>query len=77
MRIGGLSALKKWMSEDGRVIGIVGGSEKILKSVSLLRMKTIEDGEKEGEREGEEENEEEEGVSVSEKNRILDIVRGS
>ena len=81
--------MKKWMSEDERVIGIVGGSEMILNSVSVLRKKTIEDREEsdcgggwgkgvkegeEGEEEGEEREEEEEGVSVREKNGILAIV---
>ena len=61
--------LKKWMSEDGRVIEIIGGSEMIMKSVSLLRKKTKEDKE-----EGEEEEGEEEGICVSEKNGILGIV---
>ena len=76
--------MKKWMSEDCRASGIIGGSEMILKSVSLLRRKTIEDREESGDgggwgkegKEGEEgEGEgEEEGVSVREKNGILRIV---
>ena len=53
------------MSEDSRVIGIVGQSEIVLKSVEGLRMKTIDD---EGERK------EGEGVSVREKNGILGIL---
>ena len=67
--------MKKWMSEDSRVIEIVGGSDIILTSVGILRMKTREEGKEE------EKEEEEEGgggrkdwVSVSEKNGILEIV---
>ena len=74
-----MESLKKWISADDRAVEIVGGSEMIGKSVSLLRRKTIEDkgelhyGEcQSGEKEGEEE--EEEGVSVLEKNGILGIV---
>ena len=70
MRIRGLEALRKWMSEDSGVSGIVEGSEIIGKSVSLLRRKTKEDKEKS--EEGEEV--EEEGICVSEKNGILGIV---
>ena len=74
-----MESLKKWISADDRAVEIVGGSEMIGKSVSLLRRKTIEDkgelhyGEcQSGEKEGEEE--EEEGVNVLEKNGILGIV---
>ena len=69
MRIQGLEVLKKWMCDDSGVIGRVGGSEKILKSVSFLRMKTIEDGEKEGDR-----RDIEDGMSVSEKNGLLGVL---
>ena len=55
------------MSEDGRVMEIIGGSEMVLNSVSLLRKKTKEDKE-ESEEEGEG------GICVSEKNGILGIV---
>ena len=51
------------MSEDCEMIRIVGGSEMILKSVSILRKKTIEEGD-----------EAESGVSVREKNGILGIL---
>ena len=68
-----MEALKKWMGEDGGVIGIVGGSEMILKSVGILKQKTREEGKNGGEMR-EEEEEEEEGVSVEEKNGILGIV---
>ena len=65
------------MSDDPKLIEIVGGSEMLLKSVGLLRMKTVEEGEEKekeggggtGEGEGTEE-----GISVSEKNGIVGIV---
>ena len=79
MRIRGLEVLRKWLSEDSEMIEIIRGSEMILKSVSFLRMKTIEGDkeEKEGRKDIEDEGgggEEEEGVSVFEKNGILGIV---
>ena len=62
------------MSEDERVIEIIGGSEMVLKSISLLRKKTNEDKEEDEEEGGGEEIDEEEGICVSEKNGLLGIV---
>ena len=70
------------MIDDSEVIELIGGSEMVGKSVSLLGMKTTEDKEMEAtyrgcEDEDNEEGEEEKekgGVSVSEKNGILGIV---
>ena len=39
MRIRGLETLRKWMSQDSRVIELIWGSEMILQSVSILRKK--------------------------------------
>ena len=85
MRIRGLEALKNWMADDMGVIEFIGRNETIMKGVSLLGMRTIDDteyddeggkekGENEEGREGETEEGKEEGVSVREKNGILGIV---
>ena len=77
IRIRGLEAIREWVSKDDRYISMIGECEIIKDAVSILRRRTIGEGE-EGEKEGEEGNGkecgEEEGVSVREKNGILGIV---
>ena len=77
IRIRGLEAIREWVSKDDRYINMIGECEIIRDAVSILRRRTIGDGE-EGEEEEREEREEgkgkEEGVSVREKNGILGIV---
>ena len=71
IRIRGLEAIRNWMSKDERYISMIGECEIIRDAVSILRRRTIGEGEEEEEgREGEEE----EGVSVREKNGISGIV---
>ena len=77
IRTRGLEAIREWVSKDDRYISMIGECEIIKDAVSILRRRTIGEGE-EGEKEGEEGNGkecgEEEGVSVREKNGILGIV---
>ena len=77
IRIRGLEAIREWVSKDDRYINMIGECEIIRDAVSILRRRTIGDGE-EGEEEEREEREEgkgkEEGVSVREKNGILGIL---
>ena len=78
-----LEAIRKWMSKDDRYLNMIGECEIIRNAVSILRRRTIGEGEegeegeegKEGkEKEDGKEEEDEAGVSVSEKNGLLGIV---
>ena len=59
IRVRGLEAIRKWVSEEERYIGMIGECEIIKNAVDRLRRRTIGEGE-EGEEEGEG-GEEEEG----------------
>ena len=83
IRIRGLEAIRDWVSKDDRYISMIGECEIIRNAVSILRRRTIGEGEegeegeegKEGkEKEDGKEEEDEAGVSVSEKNGLLGIV---
>ena len=79
IRIRGLEAIRDWVSKDDRYISMIGECEIIRNAVSILRRRTIGEGEEEEGKEGEEakegeKEEEEEGVSVREKNGLLGIV---
>ena len=69
IRIRGLEAIREWVSKDDRYINMIRECEIIRNAVSILRRRTIGEGE-----ETEEKEEGEEGVSVREKNGILGIL---